>query len=97
MKEKSLFEQFVEFCDSKPKDETYNYGDLTNCPLAQFGKSLYPGNKITAGTRSFRKLTKEPPYEDNIEVLDRTKSSQWIQLIYVPWTFGDLTKRLKAV
>ncbi len=87
-----LFEEFVEFCESKPPEEEYEYFSIDNCPLARFGKSLYPDKEITAGHDYFRVL--EENDSKKIKVFRETKDCN--VLYQKDRTFGALTKRLKS-
>ncbi len=96
----TLYQQFLRFCKSKPENEEYNYMDTSNCPLAQFGKTLFPRNKTRVRGSDklvLLRMTKKNPlsrtetWEKRMVVL--TTPKQVLSLTQSN-TFGDLVNRL---
>lgn len=46
-----MFEEFKKWCAKQ--SGSYNFGDIHNCALAQFGRSLFPKKHVMGGARSF--------------------------------------------
>jgi len=87
---KNLTKQFADWVNKQPRDKEYNYFDVQNCALAQFGKSLGYA-EARGGSTEFVTGTRGHA----IDVLDYTDPRQHRMVCDFPWTFGALADRLK--
>lgn len=85
MKPQLTIEALIEFCERKPADEAYDVFDVSNCAIAQFGKSI--GFKGSSGTFM---LVDEAGRHAQIAGFKRAG------MYRTPWTFGALAARLRA-
>jgi hypothetical protein len=82
-----LMEKFEQFCLSKPADETYDYQNPTECPCAQFAKSVGMEQEYygTSGKEKF--------------IIDPEQGYAFVEAeIYAatkPHNFGALADRIK--
>lgn len=75
---------FLPWVRAQESEEEYNFGNIYNCPLAQYGRHLFPATVIIAGPNYIRV---------NHEILGARFND--ITLSELPWTFGALADRLE--
>ena len=84
---RNIMEEFEKFCESKPADEKYVYQSPTECPCAQFAKSVGMEQEYY-GTSGKEKFIIDPeagyPFVE-AEIYAATK----------PHNFGALAARIK--
>ena len=86
MRNPLTFEAFVTWLDSKPKDETYDFGACQDCAIAQYVKEI--------GVKDFRKAG-SMGWHDVAGDYHRLLPCPHI-VGGGPWTFGAAAKRAKA-
>jgi hypothetical protein len=83
---------FIEFCKSKPADKEYDFFNVMDCPLAEFGKSIIKPKKrlIIGGSRYFCYGAEEFVVLNEDHYIQLTKSSG-------PSTYGALVERMNKL
>lgn len=87
-----ILDEFRAFVRSKPRNEAYDFYDINNCALAQFGRSRHPGEHITAGASYYRRhalaAAEQKVWIANYDVCKALQSCQ---------TFGELADKLETI
>jgi len=64
---KELFKEFVDYCDSKPKDEAINHDSWSSCAVGEFFK--FKGiSEVYCGSPEITNLLGDHCFEDDIEL-----------------------------
>lgn len=88
-----MLQQFIRFVESKPANETYQYQNMTNCALAQFGKFLHPNEEKVFGSANEFYIDDNNDDVKLFKVMDYDHPSTF-DLLHAK-TFGELAIKLQ--
>jgi hypothetical protein len=88
-----LREEFIAFCESKG-NERYDYNDINNCAMAQFGQSRHPTEEISGGSREYVIYNRND--HNQKEWIIVTDNHNDIHAIVKSTSFAELAGKLRA-
>lgn len=89
-----MYEKFLFWLRQQPANASYDFIDVHNCPLAQFGKSQFPSARVYGGSKNFRVFTVEGSTLH--QVFDHSDHRRE-NILVASRTYGELLRRLEAL